>query len=235
SYWIYDTIDYYIAPCQEVKQELIDKGVINDKIKVLGIPVDPGFSKQVSTEEIIRKLELKQDLPKILVMGGGQGLGPISSLVSILDQIDLNLEILVVTGINRKLYHRIKNRISSFKHRVKVFEFVDNIAELMSVSELIITKAGGITTAEALVKGLPMIIVKPLPGQEMSNTRYLIAKGAALCVENIKDIRSVVKEMLLNKEKLNRMRQSARLISMPHSSIDIANLIIELSKNNGDI
>jgi len=228
SYWIYETIDYYIVPSKEIAQQIIYKGVPAEKIKVLGIPIDPCFSQFLKKEEIIKKLGLNHQLPKILIMGGGQGLGPIESIVESLQKIDIELEILVVTGINKKLYHRLERKIKSFKHKVILFGFVNNIAELMTVSDLIITKPGGITTAEALSKELPMIIIKPIPGQEMSNTEYLMNKGAAIMVENLRIIEKLVKELLLNKEKMDKMRKAIKEINKPTSSIDIAKLALEL-------
>jgi processive 1,2-diacylglycerol beta-glucosyltransferase len=161
-------------------------------------------------------------------MGGGQGLGPIESIVESLQKIDIKLEILVVTGINKKLYYKLERKINNFKHRVILFGFVNNIAELMTVSDVIITKPGGITTAEALSKGLPMIIVKPIPGQEMSNTKYLVEKGAAVMLEDPKKIKDLLTEILLNKERLNKMRMAAKEISKPNSSIDIAKIALNL-------
>jgi len=228
SYWIYDTVDYYIAPSKEIGEKLFHKGVPLEKIKILGIPVDPCFSQVISKEEVIKKLGLSHQLPKVLVMGGGQGLGPIESIVESLQKIDIKLEILVVTGINKKLYYKLERKINNFKHRVILFGFVNNIAELMTVSDVIITKPGGITTAEALSKGLPMIIVKPIPGQEMSNTKYLVEKGAAVMLEDPKKIKDLLTEILLNKERLNKMRMAAKEISKPNSSIDIAKIALNL-------
>jgi processive 1,2-diacylglycerol beta-glucosyltransferase len=230
SYWIYENIDYYVVPSKEIEQKLISKGVANEKIRILGIPVDPYFSEVLQKEKIIEKLALTYHLPKILIMGGGQGLGPIENIVETLQKIDIDLEILVVTGINKKLYYRLKRKISTFKQKVILFGFVNNIAELMTVSDVIITKPGGITTAEALSKGLPMIIVEPIPGQEMSNTEYLISKGAAVMIEKPQKIKDVLKEMLINRERLNKMRQAAKEISKPNASIEIANLALKLIK-----
>ncbi|MCM8791770.1 MAG: glycosyltransferase [Candidatus Omnitrophica bacterium] len=228
SYWIYDTVDYYIAPSPEVAQKLVHKGVSLEKIKILGIPVDICFTEALSQQQIIRKLGLSDDLPKILIMGGGQGLGPISSIVESLNEIDMELEIIVVTGINRKLYRILEAKMNNFKHKLLLFGFVNNIAELMTISDIIITKPGGITTAEALCKNLPMVIVEPIPGQEMSNARYLISKGAAVLLEKPAQTKDILKELLLNKEKLERMRKASAEISKPTSSIDIAKLILAL-------
>jgi processive 1,2-diacylglycerol beta-glucosyltransferase len=228
SYWIYDTVDYYIAPSLEIKERLIHKGVTEEKIKVLGIPIDPEFSKIVSKEEVIKKMGLDYNLPKILIMGGGHGLGPIETIIESLENLEMKLEIIVVTGINKKLYYKLKNKINNSKHKIILLGFVNNISELMSISDLIITKPGGITTAEALSKNLPMIIVEPIPGQEANNADYLIKKKAAVLAEKPHMVKDILKDLLLNKEKLDSMRQVIKQISKPNSSLEIAKLILEL-------
>ena len=226
SYWIYDQINHYISPSDEVTLRLVEKGVSLDKIKTLGIPFDHKFTKEVNRKVARDKLNLELDLPTILIMGGGHGLGPLESVIDSLDKSKSKFQEIIVTGINKKLYTTLRKKISKSSKKIVLLGFVDNINELMSISDLIITKPGGITTAEALVKKLPMIIIKPIPGQEANNTAYLMQKGAAVKVDNPKDINLVVEELLNSPEKLEKMRQAAHGISKPNSSLDIARLIL---------
>lgn len=229
SYWIYDNVNYYIVPSDEVGQQLVEKGVNRDKIKPLGIPFDPGFNRSASREELCKKFKLKPDIFTILIMGGGQGLGPIKQVVKSLEKIDSPLQEIIVTGANKKLYKSLKKAVKKYKKRILLFGYSDKIAEFMSVSDIIITKPGGITTAEALSKKLPMIIIKPLPGQEANNTNYLMKKRAALKINDAKEINQVIDDLLRNKFKLNSISEAAGRISKPASSIDIAKLLLELS------
>lgn len=228
SYWIYDTVDYYIAPSEEVKLHLIKKGVTADKIKTLGIPIEPKFNEEVSRSDVMQRLGLHPDIPTILIMGGGQGLGPIKIIVNALQKLKRDLQIIIVAGINRKLYRSLKKRIKEFKKKVLLFEYADNIHELMGISDLIVTKPGGVTTAEVLAKKLPMIIVKPLPGQEASNTNYLTKKMAAIKVDNPQDLNLIVGDLLSAPFKLRMFSESANRISKPNASLDIARLLLGL-------
>lgn len=226
SYWIYDTVNYYVSPSDEVALRLEEKGVSIHKIKTLGIPIDPKFNEEVAKDEVIKKLGLHSGLITILIMGGGQGLGPIKTIINSLERTKFGLQEIVVTGANSKLCNSLQRRAKKYKQRVVIFGYTDNINELMGISDIIITKPGGITTAEALAEGLPMIIVRPLPGQEASNTAYLKEKGAAIKIDKAKDTNLIIEELLENQNKLNRMQLAARNISKPHASFDIARLLL---------
>lgn len=229
AYWVYDSIDYYVVPSEEVELRLHRKGVAQAKIKNFGIPFDPEFNTGISKDEVMKKLGFNLGLPTILIMGGGQGLGPIKTIVRSLDKSGIEFQEVIVTGINKKLYRYLKRRIRKYRKKISLFGYVDNINELMTASDMIITKPGGITTAEALSKQLPMIIVKPIPGQEVNNTAYLAKHLAAVKIDKPKDVKSAVEDLLLNPGKLERMRQSIAHISKPHASVDTAKLLLDLA------
>ncbi len=228
SYWIYDTVDYYIAPSDEVRLRLSQKGIPDEKIKSFGIPHDPKFAQSVNKEEVFRELNLDPNLPTLLIMGGGQGLGPIKTIVNSLEKVSREIQEIVIAGSNKKLYKTLSKTIKKSKKKIMLFGYVNNIHELMGISSLIITKPGGITTAEALSKGLPMLIIEPIPGQEANNTMYLTQKGAAVNVGNLNEINLVVEDLLASPDKMNFLRQSVGLIRRPNASLDIARLLLSL-------
>lgn len=230
SYWIYDTVDYYITPSEEVALRLIDKGVSAQKIKTLGIPFDPKFNQRASKNRIMQELSLSNNKPTILIMGGGQGLGPIKRIVGALEKVERDFQEIVVAGINKKLYNSLRKKIKQCKKSILLLGYTDNINELMSVSDIIISKPGGVTAAEALAKKLPMIIVQPLPGQEASNTTYLTEKNAAIKIDKIPDIKNVIEDLLANPSRLKHLAESAGRISKPNASLDIAKLLLNLAK-----
>jgi len=233
SYWIYDAVDYYITPAQEVGLLLAQKGVDMAKIKNFGIPFDPKFNQEVKKQEVLQRLNLKTELPKILIMGGGQGLGPVKTIIKSLEKVKKDFQGLIVTGINKKLYRSLKKKIKKSKKKFLLFGFVNNINELMEISDIIITKPGGITTAEALVKKIPMVIVKPIPGQEASNTAYLMKKGAAIKCDNPKKINLAIEDLLDHPAKLKQLSECAERISKPNACMDAAKLVLELAGRRG--
>jgi processive 1,2-diacylglycerol beta-glucosyltransferase len=228
SYWIYDAVDYYIAPSEEVKIRLVKKGVAPEKIKSLGIPFDSKFNQNIKRNEISEKLKLNSNLPTVLIMGGGHGLGPMKIIIKSLERVKIELQEIIITGANKKLYNSLKEKVKKYKKKILVFGYADNINELMGISDIIITKPGGITTAEALTKRLPMIIVDPIPGQEANNARYLTEKGAAIQIDAPGEVYLTIEDLLKDSVKLMRMREAAERISKPNSSLDIAKLILSI-------
>jgi processive 1,2-diacylglycerol beta-glucosyltransferase len=226
SYWIYDNVDYYITPSEEVMERLVKKGVGPQRIKPFGIPFDPKFACSLDKQEMRRKLGL---LPMftVLVMGGGQGLGPIKTVVKTLDRADAVFQIIVVCGTNKKVYDSLK-AMPSFKKKVLLLGYCNNIDELMSASDVIVSKPGGVTVAEALCKGSAMIIVNPLPGQELNNANYLTAHAAAVKVDNPSKVGNAVKALCDDPEQLRRLSAAALAISKPNAAMDIAKLVLGL-------
>jgi len=228
SYWIYDTVDYYITPSADVSQRLMTKGVSPEKIKALGIPFDQKFNEPLDRFKLYQKFKLDPWTPTILIMGGGQGLGPIKTIVRSLEKVKHEMQEIIVCGTNKKLYNSLKRKIRKYKKKIQLFGYAGNMPELMWISDVIITKPGGVTTAEVLSQNLPMIIVKPIPGQEENNTAYLTEKGAAIKLDNPKEIARVIEDLFANPYKLQLISEAEGRISKPSASIDIAKLLLQI-------
>ena len=228
SYWIYDTVDYYIVPSEEIKQRLIQKGVAPERIKDLGIPFSLKFSQNLNKSEARKRLNLNEELFTILVMGGGQGLGPIKKVIKVLNSLNVKFQQIVVCGTNKDIYQSLKKKVIKYKNETLLFHYAKNINELMSAADLIITKPGGITCAEALSKGLPMIIISPIPGQEANNTNYLTNKGAAIKADRPDDLKNLIQELYQDRHKLENLSKACLQISKPNTAENIAELVLNL-------
>jgi len=136
------------------------------------------------------------------------------------------MRLLVVAGINKKLF-KILNK-KRFTKNVHVFGYVEHIDKLMTVSDMIITKPGGITTSEALAKNVPMIIIKPLPGQEQNNTKFLLKMGVAEKADSVKQTVEKLHSLLDEQGKVMAMKERITSIAMPDSSEKIAQLTLSL-------
>ena len=228
SYWVYDSVDYYITPSEDVSLRLEKKGVDRFKIKPYGIPFDHKFNRKPGKEEIYHKLKLDPKRPVVLIMGGGQGLGPIKTVVKSLEKSRHDIQELIVCGTNKKLFRSLKRRIKHYKKDIHLFGFIQNIHELMHISKIMLSKPGGVTTAEVLSMALPMVIVKPIPGQEVNNTNFLTQKGAAIKVDEPRQAYKVIDELLDDKSKLDQLKSAALKIAKPNASMDIASLLLSL-------
>src|SRR3989339_290514 len=167
----------------------------------------------------------KPNIKSVLVMSGGFGSGPVESIVKQLQEIDFPIQIMIVTGRNKKLEDKLKSE--KYTKPTKVFGFVDNVDELLSVTDLLVSKPSGLTTSESLAKGVPMIIVNPTPGQEERNSDYLLEHGAGIRVNKIDDLGFRVESVLCEKQRLNKMKLNAFKIGKPLSAITSAKEIIK--------
>lgn len=228
GYWLNDSVDIYIVPGPKIKQKLIQRGIPQQRLKVLGIPIDSKFRNPGNPGEVLRRLRLDSNLPVILIMGGGQGLGPIKKIVRTLDTLRRPVQLIVACGTNRSLYKWLKRNEPLFNKPVAVMDYTERIDELMSVSSFIVTKPGGLTSAEALSKSLPIIIASPLPGQESLNTHFLLETGVALKMESFTELKSLTEELLSDAARLEELRGRAHAAALADSALKTAQLILSM-------
>ena len=228
SYWVYEAVDRYVVASEEAKIKLFENGVPPDKVSVFGMPIDISFNLQLNKQQAMARLGLDETAKTVLVMGGSGGLGPIKKIVMALDRLNSKIQINVVSGTNTRLHSYLSRRIKHFKKKLVNIGYAGNMNELMNVSDIVITKPGGLTVSEALAKGLPIIIINPIPGQEAKNTQFLLQKKAALKAGNVDDIATFVESLCSMPSKLEAMKAQALALGKPGSALDIAKMILEL-------
>ena len=227
SYWINEGVDYYVVPSEDTKERFIKKGVSAEKIRVFGIPIRNNFSERIGKSQVRRKLGLEINGMTALIMGGGQGLGPMKEAVEALMDLNKPLQLIVIAGSNQKLFKWLNKRTMSASNKVICYEYANNVDELMEASDFIVTKPGGMTTSECLAKGLPMVILNPLPGQEARNTDFLLEKGVGLYIHDVRDLAEEIELLLKSPERLKMMAIAARENGKPNAADDIALLVKE--------
>ena len=227
SFWISGEIDTYIVGFEDTKVDLMRRGMPQNKIKVLGIPVDIPFIKDADKFTLRQRLGIERDKFTALVISGGFGVGPMKELVCCLGSLPLPMQLLVVCGKNPLLYQDLTRLKDKFRVQVKLYQFVNNVDELMGASDVVITKAGGLTSTEALAKGLPLVIVSPIPGQETKNCNLLARYGVAIKLYNIEGVCDKIIELFDNKELLAKMRENITRIRRPNAAFDIVRFINE--------
>ncbi|MCK5345684.1 MAG: glycosyltransferase, partial [Candidatus Heimdallarchaeota archaeon] len=228
SYWMFDNVNGYIVPSDKAKERLVNGGVKAEKVYVYGIPISPTFSKPLDRDFILENLDLDPKLPTVLIMGGGQGLGPIEDLVFSINTIERPLQVIVVCGINKKLKKSLEKRRKLFRKNMTILGYTKQTNVLMDIADLIVTKPGGLTTAESLTKSLPIVIVNPIPGQEAKNTEFLIEEGVAVKARNTLDAAVLIADLLNNPQKLKKMQAAALHHAKPDSAVNSAKLLLKL-------
>jgi processive 1,2-diacylglycerol beta-glucosyltransferase len=224
--WVYPEIQHYIVANENMREFLIGHGVEENCTVVMGIPVDEKFSKSPDTEHIRNNLQFSSEVKTILIMGGGAGILPMDDILLCCEKIDISLQIIVVTGNNKSMYKKVMKLLPKLRNKVQVLGYVSYINELMTVSDLIISKPGGMTCAETLCIGIPMLIYKPIPGQEEANTSYLIEHHVALRAECLQDVQFIIKKLFIKQpEELIKLRQNILRIGQPMAASTIGNYI----------
>lgn len=229
TFWIVEEVDAYFVGNDDVARELQTRGAKVKDIYQTGIPVDPVFANLPLQSEVRDKLGLQRDLPTVLVMGGGYGMGDLVSLVKSFKNTTLKMQLLVVCGRNENLQHELSQIATSLPMPYKIFGFVTNVHELMRASDLVITKPGGLSSSEALASNCPLMIINPIPGQEQRNSDYLLENGAATILHQIPDAAYYVEKLLRDQDRLSLMIQQTRKLSRKDAAFDIVRKVIQLA------
>jgi processive 1,2-diacylglycerol beta-glucosyltransferase len=226
--WVKAEIDAYCVASEEARGQLIGWGVLPNRVLLCGIPVDPAFALPFDKKELMQALGLDARRPVVLAMGGGMGPVPLDKVVASLELCGAPMQVLVVAGHDRSLRQRLELLRGRVAMDLHVFGWTDKIPELMAVSDLLITKPGGLTTAEALAAGLPMILSHPIPGPEERHVRYLQQKGVALHAETLPDIPRLASRLLSSPDELGEIQRRAREWSRPDAAHAIAQVAVAL-------
>ncbi|MDQ7092996.1 glycosyltransferase [Desulfosporosinus sp. PR] len=234
SHWVHPGVDCYIVACAKVKESLVSWGIPGQNIHVTGIPVSPKFEVREDRLSTVEKLGLKPDLPTFLFMGGTYViLESTKRICKKLTESQIPVQCIVVCGENEKLYAALEDVVAQARNPLVRFKFVHNVEDLMSVSDLIITKAGGLTVTEALTKHLPLIIFRPIPGQEEENAQYVQGIGAGWIAENEEELARMLSHLLHHPEDIEKMRSKAALALAGHSTERAVEEMLQLALSSG--
>jgi processive 1,2-diacylglycerol beta-glucosyltransferase len=230
-FWIYKNVDAYAVATPEICAAMIARGIDPERIGVDGIPVDPRFAALPSDRAGLREmLGLPRDAAVALVMGGGLGLGPVAATVRALAAASVPVTPVVIVGKNKRLERRFADEARREGGDVRVLGFVENVFDWMHAADVLVTKPGGLTTSEALAARLPMVLLRPLPGQEERNARYLVSRGAALRARNPRELVRVVGAVLHDDATAERLRTGAASFAHPDAAEHIAERIAALAQ-----
>ncbi|MDD9266952.1 glycosyltransferase [Paenibacillus sp. GCM10023248] len=230
SYWVHPGTDRYLVGAEHVKKALLRYRVPEQRIVVTGIPLRMPFTREYDRMALRDKHGLHREMPTVLVMGGGHGLiGKQFKSVLQSEELTAPVQFIFVCGRNEKLRLHLEEELGSMKmrHHVKITGFVDYVHELMALSDLIITKPGGLTISEAMALELPMMLYKPIPGQEQENAAYLVGLGAAIQAKNAEELKNQLLEVIANRSLLSKLKENVKMSQQQGDAIHMLNAIFE--------
>jgi len=220
AFWVQPHVDLTFVATEELRAILAGRGVAEDRIVVAGIPIVPAFSEALDREILRKHLGLSDVTPAILVMGGGAGVGSMEDVVASALAVG-PAQVLAIAGRNALLEKKLRRLGVPKGSSLSVFGFVANMHELMAVADLAVTKSGGLTTAECLASGLPMVIRDPIPGQEERNCDFVLEAGAGVRTHGPDSLRYKLKTLFSDPRRLVRMKDAARGAGRPRAAEEI--------------
>ena len=201
-FWPETNPDYFIIPHKDLIEDFTKKGISHEKLIPFGIPVSTNFSKDLDKSKIFAELNLDENKKYILVMTGSMGFGNVTGIIDVL-QNEISETILVACGNNHKVYEDISNNYNS--NKVIPIGFTPQIYKYMCISELLLTKPGGLTTTEAATINIPIIHTMPIPGCETYNAEFFESHGMSISCKNTADIKNAVISLLNDKNKMENI------------------------------
>src|ERR1700752_2525851 len=224
--WLSRMFHRYFVAIDETKAHLEMLGLPTDRITVSGIPIDLEFASPIDRVATRKNYRLHPPRPTLLLSAGALGVGPAEFVVERIKQLRNKVQTLVVCGRSIETRDRVQRAVGYDNENFKVFGYTDRIADLMKISDLFIGKPGGLTTAEALTCGLPMVIVSPIPGQEERNSDHLLEDGVAVKCNEMTTIPYKIDNLLGDPVRLEAMRCKAFALSRPYAARTIVETLV---------
>ncbi|MCB9771387.1 MAG: hypothetical protein H6754_02420 [Candidatus Omnitrophica bacterium] len=218
SIWLGEGIDYYTVASDWTQRKIISLGVPENMVYLTGIPTHEKFSVPKNVSELREKMGLHKDRFTVLLATGSFGIGPIEEIINELK----GFQLAVICGHNKKLYERL-NKFSS--ELVKVFGLVNNMDEMMGLSDVMITKPGGLSISEALVSGLPMIFFNAIPGQETNNINVLATYGVGISGCSVAQMPAQLKKLESSPAEYTSLKEKIKSLARPNAVKDIIRII----------
>lgn len=214
-----------------MKEYLISKNIPENTVFVTGIPISSRFLKTYNKKEILDEFNLEGNKKNILFFAGGEfGLGKNKTLQIFEDLIKNfdDIQVIAIAGKNEKMKLHFESIVKEFnkEKNVRVLEYTNKVPELMAISNLVISKPGGLTTSESLASNLPMIIINPIPGQEEENAEFLESKGTGIWIRKNDSPYEVLKNVINNPVKLEEMKKNTETLAKKHSTENICKIIL---------
>ena len=224
-------IDYYFVAHEGMKQALINKAIPSDKIFATGIPLSTKFLLRFNKKNILNYFDLLPNKKTVLFFAGGKyGLSKSTTyemLRTLAKEFD-HIQIVAISGENTKMKKNFEEIVHTYNKEdsIKIIGYTNKVPELMSISDLVITKPGGLTTTESLASGLPIIVINPIPGQEEENAEFLERNNLALWIKKDDNVKEILTDILNDSELMHKMKINARLFAKKNSTKDICEILL---------
>lgn len=226
--WLHPLSDMNFVGCQCLRDDLVAAGLRPERVYDTGIPIRPIFTQRLDRQEARRRLGLQPDLPTVLIMGGSCGVLPHAELIPrMLRESGHRLQAVAICGRNERLRSLFAAEAERYGAWLQVHGFVEHINEFMAAADLMVGKAGGLTITEALATHLPMLIHRPIVGQEAYNARFLAEAGAAMISHTAQELQWLLRQLIASPDRLSEMQAAAADLARPTAAADMVRIMLE--------
>lgn len=228
-YWVYPRVDRYLVMTPEQKEEVMKLGFSGKRIIITGLPADLEFAREVAAREVFQEFKISRTKPLVLVMGGSRGWGVSLKDIAVLLESPFDMEIAVITGINPELEQKLRE-LAKIYPALKVFGNLPNstVSKFFAIAKILVTKPGGLTIAQALLRTLPMVLVNPLPAMEERNADYLTKRGVAVRARTPKELMAWVERLLTDRKFYQKIKEQMKTLRSPDAASRAAGAIIDM-------
>ncbi len=223
NYWFHRRVDVCVVPTEEVRRSALRNGLRHDQVKLLGLPISKKFITAGDKATLRVKLGWPLDRPIVMMVGGGEGMGPLFDTARNIMYTSPECALVVIAGRNDKLKQQMEQ--ADWNVPTFIYGFVNNMPEFMNAADILVTKAGPGTISEALACGLPMILYSRIPGQEDGNVRYVVEEGAGRWAPKTERTANAVRRWIANPKLRESASAACKRIARPKAADDIADLI----------
>ncbi len=230
-FWYNNNATMTLVPTQEALQRGLENGMNKDRLEVVGQPISDKYRHATAPKAQLRKrLGWPENIPVALMVGGGEGMGPVEAVVRAVDRAQIDLMMVVITGRNQSLQRNLQKKPLATKH--EIFGFVENMPDLMNAADIIVTKAGPGTISEAFTAGLPIILYTRMPGQEEGNVDYVVDKGAGVWAPTPESVLMALRHWVENPSVRQKVAGISKSLARPDAAENIARRIINSVKKS---
>jgi processive 1,2-diacylglycerol beta-glucosyltransferase len=236
--WLTPNADRFYVPTHAIKSELLTQKdylkIEDNYVKVTGIPIHPKYIKIDEKNSLRKKYNLDQDIFTILLFRDVFTKENFEYFVKYLAMVSHPIQLIMLAGKEWPIPDRIKRKFAENDISYRIFGYIDFMEELMALSDIVITKSGGLTTSECMAAGTPIAIYKPYAGQEERNAEYLMEKGAGIKLNQLAGLPYTITELIENPERLKNLSKGAKSIAKANAAYDIVNDLKKLGEGSGD-
>ena len=224
--WLSSPFNHFFVAREETKAHMAAIGVPADRITVSGIPVRPGLGDPVDREAVLARYGLRSDRPILLISAGAAGGEYTQTIVQQTLRMGNDFQAVVVCGRNDQLKSQIEGLVAFNRERYRVLGYTNDMPDLMRTATLFVGKPGGLSSSECMAAGLPMVLIHPIPGQEVRNSDFLLEEGAAVRCNYQTTVGYKIDQLLAQPDRITRMAESARRIGRPEAGPRITSAVL---------